>query len=518
MSTSTQPLWQSRLLLPATGRQLLDNVHCDVCIIGGGIAGLSVAYHLARQRKSVLVLEAQSEIGAGVTGCTSAHLSCILDDRFAHLESIRGIENVRKAYLSHAEAIDTIEAIQKREGIECEFQRVNGHLFAPDSNGDDILLEEARICEAARIRFDWTDHLPWKSPRRNPVLLFPDQAQFHPHKYMVGLAGALRMLGVDLYTGCRVDHVESGLQPRVMTENGRMVTAEAVVLATNTPINSGITLNARIASYSTYVIAAELPITDVSPGLFWDTEDPYHYVRFANGDNDESLVIIGGEDHKTGQEQNPAECYDRLESWARERFPRFGPIRHRWDGQVFETLDGLALIGPDASAGKNMYVVTGDSGMGLTHGTMAGSIISDAIIGHENPYAELYDPARLPIAATGTFLRENANTAGQYLDWVTGGDDRDPFMLTAGEGMVLRRGLVKLAVCRIEGEEGLMVLSATCPHFGGIVHWNNADQTWDCPCHGSRFAADGRVLHGPATTNMKAATIVSDNPAELKLA
>ncbi len=515
MSKSTSPLWRTSTDLPANGRRLNDDPSCDVCVIGGGIAGLSVAYHLLREQKTVVVLEAQSEIGTGETGATTAHLSSIYDDRFAKLESLRGLDVVRGAYRSHAAAIDTIEEIQRRERIDCDFQRLNGYLFAPDAAGEEILRDEAQTCKNADIRFDWFHDLPISGNRSGPALQFPDQAQFDPRKYLVGLAGAVQNRGAQIYTNCRVDRVEPGEPLHAITSEGRTVTAKSVVLATNTPINGGIGINAKLASYNTYVIAAELPIAKAPHGLFWDTEDPYHYVRFHVDSSNRAYAIIGGEDHKTGQEPNPAARFDRLEAWARQRFPQLGSVRYRWDGQVFETLDGLALIGIDAAAGKNVYVVTGDSGMGLTHGTLAGSLIADAIMERKNDWAELYDPARLSIATAATLLRENANSAGQYLDWLTSGDKGDPLSLTEGEGMIVRRGMSKLAVCRTQGESGLTVLSATCPHFGAIVRWNNADQTWDCPCHGSRFSANGRVLHGPATTDLKPVAIEREIPAQL---
>lgn len=515
MPKSTLPLWRESATLPASGHQLNDDVHCDVCVIGGGIAGLSVAYHLLREQKTVVVLEAQSEIGAGETSCSTAHLSSIFDDHFAKLESIRGLDAVRAAYRSHAAAIDTIEEIQRREGIDCDFQRLNGYLFAPDAKGEEILREETQTCKKAGIRFEWFDDLPIAGSRSGPAMQFPEQAQFDPRKYLIGLAGAVQTRGAKIHTNCRVDHVEPGEPLHVITSEGRTVTAKSVVLATNTPINSGIGISAKLAAYSTYVIAAEVPIAKAPHGLFWDTEDPYHYVRFHIAENNQAYAIIGGEDHKTGQEPNPAARYDALETWARSRFPQLGSVRHRWDGQVFETLDGLAMIGADASTGKGVYVVTGDSGMGLTHGTLAGSLIADAIMERKNDWAELYDPARLSIQTTGTMLRENANTAGQYLDWLTSGDNGDPLALAEGEGMIVRKGLSKLAICRVHGESGLTVLSATCPHFGAIVRWNNADQTWDCPCHGSRFNADGRVLHGPATTDLKPVAVGSEIPAQL---
>jgi Rieske Fe-S protein len=271
-----------------------------------------------------------------------------------------------------------------------------------------------------------------------------------------------------------------------------------VVIATNSPITDVVATHTKQFPYRTYALAAAIPPGVVGSALYWDTMDPYHYIRTL-GDN---LLIIGGEDHKTGHEKNPENRFRRLERWARKRFP-IEEVRYRWSGQVFETLDGLAYIGPDPSGLANVYIVTGDSGMGITHGTIAGMLISDLIGGVENPWREVYDPARKPIAGIREFVTENIDVAAQYADWVTPGDVSSAQGVKPGNGAIVRDGASKLAVYRTDGGE-IHAVSAVCTHLGCVVQWNRFEKSWDCPCHGSRFDRFGKTLNGPATRDLAA--------------
>ncbi|HET9234941.1 MAG TPA: FAD-dependent oxidoreductase, partial [Candidatus Eisenbacteria bacterium] len=281
------------------------------------------------------------------------------------------------------------------------------------------------------------------------------------------------------------------------------VTAQAVIVATNTPINDRVKLHTKQAPYMTYALGAAVPKGSVPSGLYWDTADPYHYIRLQSLDRDSDLLIVGGEDHKTGQADDVTERHRRLEAWARERFPMMHEVAFTWSGQVMETLDGLAMIGRNPMDADNVYVVTGDSGMGMTHGTIAGLLISDLILDRPNAWVDLYDPSRKPIRAAGAFLKETGNMAAQYTDWVKGGDVKSEDEIAPGEGAVLRHGLGKVAVYR-EPSGAVHRFSAVCPHLGCIVTWNASADTWDCPCHGSRFDKLGKVVNGPANRDLPA--------------
>lgn len=248
-------------------------------------------------------------------------------------------------------------------------------------------------------------------------------------------------------------------------------------------------------------MALDVPPGAVPTALFWDTADPYHYVRLA-GSPERPLLVVGGEDHRTGVDARADERWRRLAHWTRERFPRVGEVRHRWSGQLLEPDDGLAFIGRSPDGEKNVYVATGDSGHGLTHGTIAGLLISDLIRGRDNPWARLYEPRRFKLRGLGSWLAENAVTAEHYLDWVAPAPVKTVEAIPPGEGAVLRRGGRRLAVRRDDAGE-LHVLSAKCPHLGGVVSWNPAEKSWDCACHGSRFDARGCVLNGPACSGLE---------------
>lgn len=495
---------------------LSHDEEADVCIIGGGIAGLTTAYELLQSGRSVVVLE-DGLLGGGMTCRTSAHLSAILDDRFAELERLRGPEAARMAAASHAAAIDRIEEIVSREKIECDFKRVSGYLF-PGSERDAAealaaLDEELEAALKAGVTVEKFPRSPVRGFGDVPCLHFPGQGQFHPVRYIEGLArsviargGRIRKAHATAIEGGDPVHVRAGEY---------VVTAHSVVVATNVPVNNLVALHLKLAAYMTYVIAIRIPKGSVPTALYWDTDSPYHYIRvekdhpenasvFPGRERDEEpfdLLIVGGEDHRTGDLPEGTPPHAALEQWIRARIPSAGEVVWRWGGQVMETIDGLAYIGKNPLDRHNVYVVTGDSGMGLTHGTLAGMLLTDLITGRDNPWAELYDPSRTPLKATAEFTPETLHAVSRYADWMTGGEIPDVKALANGDGAVVRDGLTKAAVYR--DEEGLLhACSAVCPHLGCVVAWNDHEKTWDCPCHGSRFDPLGRVLNGPANRNL----------------
>jgi Rieske Fe-S protein len=288
----------------------------------------------------------------------------------------------------------------------------------------------------------------------------------------------------------------SGEHPELKTADGRTVRAEALVVATNSPVNDWVALHSKQAPYRTYVVALRVPRDSVPRALYWDTPDPYHYVRLQR-EGDDDVLIVGGEDHKTGQGSSTDGCFDRLEDWARGRFPMAGDLAYRWSGQVMEPVDRMAFIGRDPAGQRNVYVATGDSGHGMTHGTIAGILLTDLITGRDNPWATLYDPSRRTLRAAADYVRENVNVAAQYTDYVTPGEVESPDEIRPGHGAIVRRGAKKIAAYRAE-DGTLHERSAVCTHLFCIVHWNDTERSWDCPCHGSRFAPTGEVLNGPA--------------------
>jgi glycine/D-amino acid oxidase-like deaminating enzyme/nitrite reductase/ring-hydroxylating ferredoxin subunit len=492
---------------------LTKDAKADVCIVGAGIAGLTTAYLLSQEGRSVVVLD-DGPIGGGETGRTTAHLSNAIDDRYFLIERMHGPEGARICAESHTQAIDTVEDIVNVERIECDFRRLNGYLFLPPGESEDVLKQEWEAVRRAGLQnVEYLERAPLKSYDTGPCLCFPRQGQFDPLKYLEGLSRRIEERDGRIFVGTHVDQVLDVNSLTVETSSGFSVRASAVVVATNTPFIDLFVLHTKQAAYRTYVIAGRIPIRDVTEALYWDTSDTpgnqgsYHYVRlkrngFASGGagaipQDQALLVVGGEDHKTGQADDAAARWDRLEQWTRERFPTFGEVEYRWSGQVMEPVDGVAYIGRNPLGPKHVYVATGDSGMGITHGTIAGILLTDLISDRSNPWQELYDPSRKTVRSAWEFASENLNVAAHYADWVSAAHTKGPQELACGEGAVIRRGLQLLATYR-DDTGRLHERSAVCPHLGCIVAWNSAEKTWDCPCHGSRFDAQGAVVNAPA--------------------
>jgi glycine/D-amino acid oxidase-like deaminating enzyme/nitrite reductase/ring-hydroxylating ferredoxin subunit len=494
---------------PAQFDALRENVRTDVCVIGAGIAGMTTAYLLAREGRRVVVID-DGRPGCGQTGVTTAHLSDEIDDRYHEIERLHGRHGAQLAHQSHRAAIERIESIVQLEGIDCDFRRLDGYLFLGPEHGVEELDRELEAARRAGAQVTRLEDAPVQGFRSGPCLRFAGQGQFHPMKYMNGLVRAFVSSGGLLYSGTRAVDVTGGDPAYVKTAGGYTITADAIVVATNAPFNDLFAIHTKQAPYTTYVIAARLPAGAVTHALYWDTTDPYHYVRVQptsnaqlGGDNASAvdLLIVGGEDHKSAQADDMEERFARLEQWMRARFPAAGAVEFRWSGQVMETQDGLAFIGRNPMDAPNVYVATGDSGMGMTHGTIAGILLSDAIVGRENPWAELYQPSRIRTGAAGEFLKENLNVAAQYASWLTGGEVASVDEIAPNSGAVMREGLKKVAIYRDERGE-LHRRSAVCTHLGCIVAWNSAMSTWDCPCHGSRFDKFGVIVNGPARSDL----------------
>ena len=500
LDTTDQPRFP-----PPTGQ--LD---VDVCVIGAGIAGVTTAYLVSKAGRSVALID-DGAPGSGQTAMTTAHLTAVIDDRYTEMIRLHGEDGARLACDSHRSAIARIESICQQERIDAEFCRVSGYLFLSPGHDERYLDEELEAARQAGLDAEKLPRAPVEGFESGVCLHFPRQAQFHPSKYLRGLVDACVASGVQVHGGVRATSVSGGRRAAVETSTGAQINAKAVVVATNSPFVDMFAIHTKQAPYYSYVIAARLPYGSVTPALYWDTQDPYHYVRIERttnarlgGDNDDpvDLLIVGGEDHKTAQAGDTEARFAALERWMRERFPTAGPLEYRWSGQVMETQDGLGFIGRNPLDANNVYVITGDSGMGMTHGTIGGMLVCDLIEGRPNRWASLYDPSRIRAGAAGDFLKENLNVAAQYASWVTPGDVASVDEILPNTGAVMREGASKIAVFRDEAGE-LHRFSAACTHLGCVVGWNKAAASWDCPCHGSRYDSLGRVLNGPANQDMK---------------
>jgi glycine/D-amino acid oxidase-like deaminating enzyme/nitrite reductase/ring-hydroxylating ferredoxin subunit len=507
-SGATTPIWLATADVPDF-QPLAEHLDVDVCVVGAGISGLTTAYLLARAGQRVVVLD-DGRIASGESGRTTAHLTYALDDRYYELEKLFGERGAQDAASSHAAAVNRIEMIVREEGIDCDFTRLDGYLFLGGHDRRKELEDELQASHRAGLAdVRMLERAPLTSFDTGPCLVFPQQAQFHIIKYLSGLARAIVRDGGRIFTSSKVTEIEDGARPHVKTEAGHRVNARAVVVATNSPVNDWVKMHTKQAPYRTYVIAARVEKGAVPLGLYWDTPDPYHYVRLQKGEGEQArwdYLIVGGEDHKTGHEMDPEdrpeERFRCLEQWTRERFP-IGPVDYQWSGQVMEPVDYMGYIGRNPG-GENVYIVTGDSGNGMTHGTLGGIINTDLILGRDNAWAWLYDPGRVTVKRTSAmeFIKENIDVAVQYADYVRPGDVASPDEIKPGEGAVLRRGAA-LVACYRDPEGRVHERSARCTHLYCIVDWNPVEKSWDCPCHGSRFDPYGTVMNGPAVADLE---------------
>ncbi len=500
-SGSTLPLWYDRLE-PPDHRKSLPSLTTGVCVVGAGIAGLTTAYLLAREGVSVTVLD-EKPVGGGETGRTSAHLASVIDDRFSNLIRLHELDDTKLHYQSHAEAINQIESICRTEGIDCDFQRLDGFLFAHDDEAVGFLGDE--FAAARRIGVPGAELMQraaqaGEPPR--PCIRFPHQARFEPLAYLFGLAKAIERLGGYIRTGQRVIELSGDGPVTAKLDNGQVLTADAGVAATNvpTPINNWAGIYTKTAPYRTYMLGFEIPADAVPDALLWDTADPYHYARLVLREN-RTILLVGGEDHRVGATLRD-DPFRALGAWARTWFPVAGSCVSRWSGQVSEPVDGVAFIGRAPTSGhKGCYVITGDSGMGLTHGTLGAMLVTDLIQGRSNPWTDIYSPARISLRSAGDFVKENVAAVATMKDHLTPGDVESVDDIAPGSGAVIRKGARKLAVYR-DRDGATHTCSAICPHLKCVVRWNATESSWDCPCHGSRFDAKGKLIIGPAIDDL----------------
>ncbi|MGN6111188.1 MAG: FAD-dependent oxidoreductase, partial [Kofleriaceae bacterium] len=334
-----------------------------------------------------------------------------------------------------------------------------------------------------------------------PALRFARQAELHPMKYLRGLALAATDAGAHIHTGVHVDAIVPGQPLVIQIASGRTMLCRVAVDATHGAMTSPLRLALRQAAYRTYALAFELPSGAIPHALFWDTAHPYHDLRLASQPGGREVLVVGGADHRTGQ-GDPGAAWAALEAWTRRWIPQVGEVAGAWSAQVVEPVDGPAHIGHSPEL-EHVYVVTGDSGNGLTHGTIAGLLLPELMRGHRPAWGRVYDPRRSHLHALGALVREAAQSTAPYTDWLRGGDVSSLDEIPLGQGAVVRHGLHLVAAYRAQ-DGSCHLRSASCPHLRGVVQWNPGEKTWDCPCHGSRFDPYGRVLNGPAPHDLAA--------------
>jgi glycine/D-amino acid oxidase-like deaminating enzyme/nitrite reductase/ring-hydroxylating ferredoxin subunit len=497
MRTADQPAF------PALG----DDLGVDVAVVGGGIAGCTAAFLLSQEGLRVALLD-RRQPGQGETGRTTAHLTHVVDTRLRHLVRIHGEDAAREAWRGSAFAIDLAERLVRELGIECGWQRLPGTLYGTHDEDPRILAEDA--VWARRFGFEVEDVPPSDVPfEANVALRFPRQAKFHPLRYLRGLLRAAQGSGARIHGATEVVEARSDapgdLPVEVRTRQGGVVRARWLLVTSNVPFLDRVRMHTKLHPYRSYVIGARVPPGTVPDGLWWSTSPPggtygaYHYTRVEREPGREDLVILGGEDHKVGQEEHPMAAWDRLADHLRRELRVAVQVEERWSGQIIENTDGLPYIGRNPGGPEHELLATAFSGNGMTFGTLAGWMLAERVLGRGTVWDAMLDPARKRVGTVREFLGENIDMLQSWAGRLVPTQQAPGLASIApGEGAVLTTRRGKVAVSR--SEEGLLqACDATCTHLGCTVGWNPAEQTWDCPCHGSRFAPDGSILNGPAT-------------------
>jgi glycine/D-amino acid oxidase-like deaminating enzyme/nitrite reductase/ring-hydroxylating ferredoxin subunit len=498
----TTPYWMEQPLPEFAPIQ--EDVDVDVAIVGGGLTGITAAYLLKQAGATVALLERQ-RCAAADTGHTTAHLTMVTDLRLHQVVKRFGADCGRAFWDAGLAAIDQIHDIVQREQIRCEFNWVPGYLHVSlcdrgGTNEREALMRDAELATQLGFSAEFLEAVPYCN---KPGVRFPHQAKFHPRKYLAALLQKIPGNGSYVFENSAASEFEE--KPLGLKANGRRVRCRFLFIATHTPLmgNTGmfraLMFQTKLALYTSYVVGAKLPHGCVPEALFWDTADPYHYLRVDHY-RDHDYAIFGGEDVKTGQEKDPASVFISLEEELKKWLPA-AQFTHRWLGQVIETNDGLPFIGQSA---ENQFVATGYCGNGFTLGTLAALMARDAFLKRENPWADLLDVHRRKLlGGTWRYITENIDYPYHMLrDRLARAESKSLDDVPRGEGKIVNLHGKKVAAFRdVRGE--LTLLSPVCTHLKCIVRWNDADKTWDCPCHGSRFKATGEVFSGPAESPLE---------------
>ncbi len=501
---------------------LRTNLNTDCCVVGGGIGGITTAYLLARLGREVVLLN-DGPFGNGETRGSTAQINNIHDDGWEEMESLHGTENMLLCVRGYDAARKFIESSVRELQIDCGFETLTSYLFPRNQSKEarDELLKDYEAAKRIGLEnVNLVAELEILNFKKGPVVCYSNQAQFHPLRYLNGLLNALTHYpNAKIFADSRVTDVHDQRDSVTLKLSNRlMVSANKVVLATNVPQHHKLFPHEAMTGYRSYVVAFPIKKGSVPMAQYWDMEDPYHYARVIRSSDltdgteadKQDLLLVGGEDHRVGDYIKQNHCFDRLIRWSEERFPIVSKPVFSWSAQTVETFDGMPLLGLSPGDHQNVYVITGDSGTGITHATLGALINSDLIAGKKSPWERIFSPSRSRLHGLKRWLKQNAENATEYRDWLTPGDRPSEDKIPPGTGAIVRSGLDKIAVYKDESGE-VTKFHAACPHLGGVVRWNEVEQSWDCPVHGSRFDKNGNCLNGPAHCGLKKYQVAEAN-------
>jgi glycine/D-amino acid oxidase-like deaminating enzyme/nitrite reductase/ring-hydroxylating ferredoxin subunit len=489
---------------------LEDGLNVDVAVLGGGVVGLTTAALLKRQGATVAVIEA-NRVGAGVTGHTTAKVSSLHGLIYASIESSFGRDGARIYGQANQAGLERTAKFVAELGIDCDFRRKDAFTYAEDPDDLGKIEDEVEAAQRAGLPASYSESCDLPFPIAGAVR-FADQAEYHPRRYLLGLAADIPGDGSHVFEGTRATGVSDAGPCRVETTGGA-VTASDVVVATHAPFLDRGLFFARTHPERSYALAGRAGGGELH-GMYLSTESPAHTVRTHPAPGGGEYVIFGGESHKTGQGGDTAERYRRLIRWGEERLG-VRSVEYHWSTQDNMPIDGVPYVGKLTPISKGVWVATGFLKWGLTNGTAAAMMLSDEILGRSNPWSETFDSNRVkPLASAKEFVKENANVGRRFVvDHAAPAEVKSASEIPRGEGRILRGGVKKIAAYR-DDSGVLHAVSAVCTHLGCQVAWNPGERSWDCPCHGSRFDVDGEVLQGPAVDPLEPKPELTEKPAK----